>query len=404
MRISTNTLYESGTSRLSDLQARMMQTQQQIATGRRIQTPADDPVASARAYEINQAKAVNSQYATNRATIKDSLNLEENALQNVTSLLQDVKTMLVSAGNASYSDTERKFLATELRQRFDEMLSLANSSDGVGGYLFAGFRSDTQPFSKSSAGAIYNGDQGERMLQVSASRQLAFGDNGSAVFEQIRTGNGTFSISAASANAGGGVFSSGIVTNAAAVTGNEYSINFSVTGGVTTYTVTNVTTGAAVVPAPGNPYTSGEAIGFDGIQFEISGAPADGDNFSVKPSVNQSLFTTLQNLIGALEASGTGEAGQARLNNQLTIAHGNLDNALNSVLTVRANIGTRLKEIDSMDNSGSDMDLQYAETLSNLQDLDYAKAISSLVQQQTTLQAAQQSFVKMSGLSLFNFI
>lgn len=404
MRISTTTLFEANSSKLSDLQARLMQTQQQISSGRRIQTPADDPIASARAYEVNQARSVNEQYATNRRNVKDSLSLEEGALQSVTSLLQDVKTLLVSAGNGSYSNTELKFHATELKERFNELLSLANSNDGLGGYVFAGFRSDSQPFSKTAMGAVYNGDQGDRMLQVSASRQLPFGHNGSAVFEQIMNGNGTFSIDAAATNAGSGTFSPGVVKDVTALTGDEYSVNFSVTGGVTTYTVSNVTDGTDVVPAPGIPYVSGEAISFDGLQFEISGAPGDLDSFSVKPSENQSMFKTVKDLIGALEAGGSGGAGQARLNNALTVAHGNLDNALDNVLTVRAEIGTRLKEIESMDSSGEDTDLQYAETLSELQDLDYAKAISSLMQQKTTLDAAQQSFVKISNLSLFNFL
>ncbi len=402
MRISTSTIYEAGTSRLSELQARLMQTQQQISTGRRIQTPADDPIASARAYEVNQARAVNEQYATNRRNVKDSLALEEGTLQSVTTLLQDVKTLLVSAGNASYSDNERKFLATELKERFDELLALANTTDGLGGYLFAGFRSDSQPFAKTATGAAYSGDEGDRLLQVSASRQLAFSDNGKAVFEQVKTGNGAFAISATDSNAGSGVFSSGVVTGA--LTGDAYSVTFSVVAGVTRYSVTNDTTGIDVVAPPGNPYTSGEAISFGGMQFEISGAPAAGDSFVVEPSDDQSMFETVRNLINALETPAGGAAGQAALHNALTVGHLNLDNALNNVLSVRAEVGTRLKEIDSLDNSGADTDLQYAQTLSELQDLDYAKAISSLMQQQTTLSAAQQSFVKLSGLSLFNYL
>lgn len=402
MRISTNTLFESGTSKLSDLQSRMMQTQQQIATGRRMLTPADDPVASARAYDISQAREVNAQYATNRQNVKSSLGLEEGVLQNVTTLLQDVKTLLVSAGNGSYSDTDRAYLATELKERFEELLGLANSGDGVGGYLFAGFQSGTQPFAQSAAGAVYNGDQGERMLQVGASRQLAFGDSGSAVFEQINTGNGSFSVGAAAGNAGSGVFSPGLVTDASLLTGHDYTVTFAVAAGVTTYDVVDVTSGTTL--SAGNAYTSGSAISFDGMQFEIKGEPSSGDSFTLEPSTSQSVFTTMKDLIDLLNSPGGGAPGQTRLTNGLTIAHSNLDNALDNVLTIRADLGSRLKEIDSLNAAGEDIDLQYAETLSDLQDLDYSKAISSLVQQQTTLTAAQQSFVKLSGLSLFNFI
>ena len=220
MRISTKTMYETGTSRLSDLQSRLMQTQQQISTGRRILTPADDPVASARAYDVTQARSVNAQYATNRQNVKSSLGLEEGVLQGVTGLLQDVKTLLVSAGNASFSDTERQYLATELKGRYEELLGLANAEDGVGGYLFAGFQSATQPFAQTATGAVYNGDQGERLLQVSASRQMAFSDSGSAVFEQIRNGNGSFVVSAGAGNGGTGG-NGGTIGNVTGGGGNE---------------------------------------------------------------------------------------------------------------------------------------------------------------------------------------
>lgn len=403
MRISTNTFFESGTSRLSELQARLMQSQQQISTGRRILTPADDPIAAARAYDVTQARSVNEQFATNRKYVKDSLSLEEGALQGVTTLIQDAKTLLVSAGNATLSDTERKFLATELNERFNELLSLANTTDGQGGYIFAGFQNDAQPFTKSAAGASYNGDQGTRLLQASPSRQLAFGDNGNAVFEQGKNGNGRFAIGAASSNTGSGVFSPG-VAGAAYDPTKTYSVQFSVTAAGTTYDVIDTTTLPGTVVSPANTYASGQAISFNGIQFEVKGDPAHNDSFTVTPSVDQSVFTTLKKLIDTLNGSGSGAAGQAALHNQLTIGHQNLDSALNNILTVRAEVGTRLKEIDSLDSSGEDTGLQYAQTLSELQDLDYAKAISSLVQQQTTLQAAQQSFVKISGLSLFNFL
>ena len=403
MRISTNTFYESGTARLSDLQARLMKSQEQIATGRRILTPADDPIAAARAYDVTQARSVNEQFATNRQYVKSSLALEEGTLQSVTTLLQDAKTLLVSAGNATYSDTERKFLATELKERFNELLSLANTTDGQGGYLFAGFQSDRQAFTQTAAGALYNGDQGQRMLQVSPSRQLAFSDDGTTLFEQVKTGNGTFAVSAASGNAGSGIFSAGVVDGP--FVAGSYSVDFSVVAGVTTYTLNDNTSGVPVNLATGT-YTSGQVISFagKGIQLEIKGDPANGDSFVIEPSTDQSVFTTLKNFIDALNTPASGAVGQAQLNNDLVTTHSNLDNALNNILTIRAEVGTRLKEIDSLDNSGEDTDLQYAKTLSELQDLDYAKAISSLVQQQTTLSAAQQSFVKISGLSLFNYL
>ncbi len=402
MRISTKTIYESGINRISDLQSNMSKMHQQMATGRRILTPSDDPVASARAYDVSQSKAANTQYATNRENVKFALQGEEGVLQGATLLLQDVKVMIVAAGNATYSDAERRDMATELQSRFDEMVSLANSEDGMGGYLFAGYKTGTQPFSRSGGAVVYDGDQGERMLQVGLARTMAFADHGDAVFNQVRTGNGTFATSAALANTGSGVISGGSVTDTSQLTGHDYSIAFTVSGGVTTYDVVDNTTGLSL--SSGNPYVSGDAIDVDGMRFSVSGEPASGDTFSLAPSTAQSVFTTLQNLINTLQAPAAGAANGARLTNGLGVAHANIDNALDHILSVRASVGSRLKELDLLDSNGSLADLQYSEHLSELQDLDYAKAISSLMQQQTILDAAQQSFVKISNLSLFNYI
>ena len=199
------------------------------------------------------------------------------------------------------------------------------------------------------------------------------------------------------------------VTDPSALTGHKYSIDFKVTGtgttAVTTYTVTDATLGQTVPnPAVPVPYKAGDAITFDGQQVNIAGVPADQDSFTLAPSAKESLFTTVKNLIGVLRQPGSGDAGQARLTNGLNAAHNILDTAYDNVLSVRADVGSRMKELDYLGSAGDDLDIQYATTLSDLQDLDMVKAISTFSQQQVTLQAAQKSFTSISGLSLFNYI
>jgi flagellar hook-associated protein 3 FlgL len=402
MRISTNSLFDTAAARLGDMQSSMQTAQQQISTGRRILTPADDPVAAARALEVTQSQAINTQYGTNRGAARDSLSLEESTLQSVTSLLQDVKTAVISAGNGTLDDTQRKYIATDLSTRFDELLSLANTKDGVGNYMFAGFQTGSQPYLATSTGASYSGDQGQRMLQVGPARQMALNDPGDSVFDAIQTGNGTFQTAAGGSNTGTGVISAGSVANASALTTDNYTLTFTVAGGVTTYNVVDTTTSTTL--SSGNSYTSGQAITFAGMQFDISGAPANGDTFTVTPSSKQSIFTTLKNLISVLNTPGTGGTANANLTAGLNTANANVDHALDNILQVRASIGSRLKELDSLDSSGDDRNLQYSQTLSSLQDLDYTKAITDLTKQQQILTASQQSFVKITGLSLFNFL
>jgi flagellar hook-associated protein 3 FlgL len=408
MRISTLSIYGNATSQLNSLQSALARTQMQLSTDRRILTPADDPVASARALEVSQAREMNSQYATNRASARSSLSTVENALQNAGDLLQDIQELAVSAGNGSMLPQDRLAIATELEGRLEDLLGVANSTDGAGGYLFSGYMATTQPFTRTPAGADYQGDQGQRQLQVASARKMPLSASGSAVFVNNPTGNGTFQTQAASANSGAAIISSGsVVDRSHPNLGHDYTLSFAIsatTPPVTTYTVHDNTAGADVASQTGIVYEPGKAITFEGVSFDIKGVPADGDAFTVKPSEKQSVFETVTDLIAALKAPADGATGKAVLTNKLNTAIDNLKSAHDNVLTVQASVGAHMKELDYLDSAGDDLDIQYAATLGDLQDLDTVKAISDFSQQQLTLQAAQMSFKTMSGLSLFNYL
>lgn len=409
MRISTKTIYDTATNQLGTLQSAISRTQMQLSTNRRMLTAADDPVASARALEVTQSQSMNDQFKTNRQNARSSLSLVDETLKNTTGVLQDIQTLVVSAGNGTMTTADRAAIATEIEGRFHDLLGLANMGDGAGGYLFSGYRTDTEPFTQTAGGAQYQGDQGQRQLQVDSARKMSISESGSAIFENNRTGNGSFQTQAGVANSGSGVIAPGTVSDRTKLTGHDYAIVFAVGGtpSTTTYTITDATTGSAVPPPPASaaqPYQSGQQIVFDGMSFDIKGDPANGDTFSVKPSQKQSVFATVTNLIAALRAPADTASGRAALTNNLNTASDNLKSSLDNVLTVQASVGAREKELDYLDSSGEDLNIQYASTLSNLQDLDTVKAISMFTQQQQSLQAAQQSFKAMSGLSLFNYI
>ena len=396
MRISTSAIYNANISMLNQQQAKLLQTQQQLASGRRMLTPADDPIAAARALEVTQSDAINTQYATNRNAARYATSLSESILQSVTNLLQDVRTTAVQAGGGALTPSDKQTLASALSGRLEELKSLANSSDGQGNFLFSGYQGRTQAFSNSASGVQYMADDGQRMVQVSSSRQLAASDSGSDIFMRIKNGNGTFVTQPASGNNGSGIASQGIVTNPALLTGNNYQVNFT---SATTYNVINTTTSVAV--STGNAYTSGQAISFGGMQFDISGAPASGDSFTLTPSTNESIFKTISDLITTLN---TTSATPATFSNNLSKALNMLDRGLDNVLTVRASLGSRLIELDALQTTGEDIGLNYKTTLSQLQDVDYNKGISELNQQQLSLTAAQKSFRQISDLSLFNYL
>ena len=418
LRISSQTIFDVGVKQIGSINSSILHTQQQLASGNRLLTAADDPIASARALEVTQSANINTQLATNRKTANSSLSQEDVALASSMTIIQNVMTLATNAGDGSLSQADRGSLATELQGQLNDLLGQANTADGAGGYLFSGYKSDTVPFSLTSTGAAYAGDQGQRSLQIGSTRTIPISDSGSSVFENNATGNGTFLTGADPGNytrGGTGVIAPGSVADPTALTGDAYEIDFQVVPATgpgasptTTYTVQDTTLGQPVpatpVPAVGIPYTSGQTIAFDGMTMAVTGAPADGDKFTVQPSQKQSIFTTMTNLINALQAPGDGPAGQTSLTNALNQANQNLSNAHDNILSVRASVGSRLNELDALDSAGGDLDTQYQSQLVSLTGLDEVAAISQFTQQQTTLDAAQKSFKTVSGLSLFNYI
>ena len=160
-------------------------------------------------------------------------------------------------------------------------------------------------------------------------------------------------------------------------------------------------------------YTPGQAIPLQkttapaadfGTRVVINGTPAVGDRFSVAPSADQSIFKTLQNLIGALETPVNAAFTATELNNRVNAEITNMDRVIDNLGRVMADVGNRQKELQTLTTGGKDLDLQYATTLSDLQDLDYTKAISEFTQQQVQLEAAQKTFAQVSRMSLFDIL
>ncbi len=431
MRISTGMIYELGVSSMQKRQQDQVQLQQQLSTGMRINTPADDPIAASSVLNIKQSQTINQQYKVNAEAAKAPLSLEEGALSDATTILQNVRALAVNAGNGSLTNADRANIATELEGNYQELLGIANRGDGNGQFLFSGYKGTTQPFSETSPGVVaYNGDAGQRLAQIGPARMIPVNDSGADVFRNIRTGNGSFNSTVSATNSGSGVLSAATLTDPtqwnSAANAKDFSIKFNVSGGVTTYdivdNVNNISMLTGLAPGVGpylRTYTAGTAIPlstqsppdtnatpFDfGASVAISGAPASGDSFSVKASTNQDMFTTLNDLITSLRSGSTATpAAAAQLQNKLTSSLNELDNSLNNVLNVRASVGARLNEIDSAQVTADTLDSQYAQTVSGLQDLDYTKAVSDLGQQQVYLQAAQQSFLKITRLNLFEML
>lgn len=402
MRVSTSQLYQTATTSMLERQAALNRTQQQLATGSRLLSPADDPLATAQAQGYRQARDLTAQYVANVAAARARLAQGEGALGEAGGVLQDIRERLVQAGDGSLSDADRRALATDLQSRYDELLSIANRQDGQGRYLFAGFREDAAPFVLSGGTVSYVGDHGTRALEVSPSRTLDVGASGAAIFGNLANGNGTFVTAPDAANAGNASVSVGQVVDRLALTGHDYSIDFTIVGATTTYAVTDLTLG--VVVTTGNPFRSGAGMVVDGQQVAVTGSPANGDRFRLAPATAQDMFTPIANAIAALQAPQATPAVQGAYTSARERAIAEIDQGLERVLAARSRFGAGLRELDALEDAHAGAAVQDDAEISRLTALDYAQAVSDFSREQLALEAAQKAFQGATQLSLFKLL
>lgn len=395
MRVTTGMIYDTGLASIQKQNSQLLDSQKQVATGRRILSPSDDPVAAARALEVSHSKSVNALYTANQGYANDALRMAESQLGAANDVVTYVRTRAVESGNGTYSAADRAVIASDIAQQFTALLGVANSQDSTGEYVFGGYKSNAQPFTGGLAtGVSYQGDQGERSLQISASRELAITSSGDEIFNTIRAPSGSaFALS--TANNTGSALVSGL--SLSGYNGHTYAVNV---GAGPSYQLFD-TTADPTLASPITPTVSvsggNTTLSAAGITLTLSGTPASGDSFSV--STVASTFDVIGNFISGLNSGNT---AVTRFAASQTIA--GMDASQDSISKVRSGVGSRMVEVETQQNINSDLDLQYNETLSRLQDADYAEAVSNLTQQKTYLEAAQQSFLKVTNLSLFNYI
>jgi len=408
MRISTSMMFDTGTQNMLQLQTGLYKLQNQMSTGKRILTPADDPVAAAQALEVSQRQSINAQFIDNQGNAASTLTSLESSLRTASDLISNVMSRAAEADNPNISDISRQAIAFEINENFGQLLGLANSSDALGQHAFSGFRGDTEPFavtgSPGNRTTTYLGDDGRRQMQIDSGRLMDVSESGGDVFMRIPKGNGQFSASAGVANSGTGVLGASSVVSGYG--DSTYKLTFTAPG---VYTLDVTTNGVAAAPITGLSYTAGSDIllGPVGQQIKInlSGTPAAGDTFTAAPASNQDIFTTLDSMIKALNANvSSSDATKAAFKNQMTEIRQNLSQAFDHLLTAQTSVGARRLELESLSSASADRDLQYQTDLGKLQDLDYTKAISDMANQKMVLEAAQLTFKQVSQMSLFNYL
>ncbi|WLW59339.1 flagellar hook-associated protein FlgL [Achromobacter aegrifaciens] len=412
MRLSTSMMYSNGLKGVLSQESDMNRLVEQVGSGRKNLTPADDPLAAALAISVAQTQSMNSTYGMNRQTANTNLGQEGNTLTAVTNALQEARTRIIQAGGV-LSDSDRQTLSTALKSTRDALLGLANTTDGNGQYLFSGNDGSVIPYSKDATGKIvYSNSVGERTIQVDQSRQLSTSDLGKDIFGRANPGSQAFVASAANSNTGTAEFGSASVTPGSANAGKKFSVQFETdaTTGKMGYrvTTTNPDGSSTTAPAAGSPaaYADGATIDLgSGVSVSIKGAPNAGDVINVDSvqAIDMDVFATLDNVIAALDAPSAGDpVATAKLNNALATANKKLANTYDNVLTVQASVGARMNELDALNATGTQKGLSYSKSLSDLEELDYYQGASQLALRQVALQAASAAFMTIQGSSLFS--
>jgi flagellar hook-associated protein 3 FlgL len=307
-------MYEQNMRGITDSQSRWLGFGEQMSTGKRVNRPSDDPIAASQAVVLSQAQSQNSQFALARTFATQKVSLEENILGQVTTAIQSAQEKIVYAGNGSLSDTDRASVATDLKGIRDQLMNLANSTDGNGRYVFAGYKTDKAPFDDTNGD--YNGGAVAISQQVDSARNMQISNTGTEVFD-------TFTSNA---------------------------------------------------------------------KAEPDGSDPDTTN----------LFKILDNAIAALNTPTDGDQTKMdALTASVDKANRGLSNSLDNVLTVRADLGTKLTELDKLDALGDDRALGQTQQMSDLINVNWNSAISSYTMQQAALQASYKAFSDMQDMSLF---
>ena len=406
MRVSTFQFYQTSSANIGRKAAELSSQSPYISDGKRVLTAKDDPVANGTISGLNEELVRISQYNSNIDSAKASNSRSETAFASVETLLMRVQTLALQANSGANSQNDMNAIAMELRGAYEELVSQANSRDESGNYIFAGYQVDKQPFLSSADGSVsYQGDYGERRLQVSGGVYVATSQAGDAVFLNAPNAIGDFGASYASNDGGVRVSRAAIVQPGSYDSAGfppDYGFAFTDADadGVMELTVTDGN-GAAVYTTTN--YSPGQTVAFNGIEVVVDGNPLPGDSFSLGAKQDSSIFENIQRLINWVETSQvSGTTAQNQVDYDDILAQLNSD--LIHITTRRAEVGSRHNTLMRQEELNADLTLTLTESKGKLEDLDYAKAFADFEQAKLALQASQQTFIQLQGLTLFNYL
>ncbi len=406
MRISTQQVYLNNIDNLSKANSDLFKTQQQIATGKRVLQPSDDPLASAQIQKFKKEVARTEQFGKNIDVSERRLTLEENAIQQVNNLAIRLRELSIQGNSGILTSADRKGIASEVEQIINELEGLMNTKDVQGEYLFSGHKGFTQAYSfdETVGRYVFNGDDGQRFIQIGPDTKIASTDSGAEVFEKISKIPGY--VVPSLQQSGTQISDLDLVDpdllGSFVETRGDLQISFDTGAG--TYTVTDSQVPPVTV-ATGNIADGSIDLTADAGVVLTIGTVASDTTVTLSAFSQHNILNTALDLKIALEtADTTTDAGRDAFAQSIA-------NVLNNLTAIEdrngqsvASIGGRLNALEQQMDVNEEYKIFTQEALSSFEDLDYNEAISRFELQKTVLEASYASFAKVQGLNLFSFL
>ncbi|MGI2001605.1 flagellar hook-associated protein FlgL [Shewanella frigidimarina] len=406
MRISTGQMFQQNTNSILEKQSATNSIIAQISSGKKVNTAGDDPVAAIGIDNLKQKNALVDQFIKNIDYATSHIQQAESQLGQADTLVGSMKESVLRGINGSMTSAERQVIADDMRQSLEQLMSIANTKDESGNYIFAGNKTNSAPFAFNNNGdVVYSGDSGIRKSNIAAGVQVNTNVLGDATFMNAPNAMGDYGVNYSSLQQGDFVVSSAKVTDTASYVDNNYTYTFAFTddgaGGLNVEVTDNATPTANIV-YPAASFDASAPIEFNGMKINITGEPEIGDTFSIEEVAQVSIFDTFSKVIALFESGDDAQtpAGQAELAQLLN----NIDSGVNQMSQQRSLTGNSLKVLQQYSDNHTDEKLINTSALSKLEDLDFASAVTEFEKQQLALSAASSLFSKVSSTSLFDYI
>lgn len=404
MRISSAQLHDASVRAMTSQQASLSKVAEQVAAQRRVLSPADDPVASSREVGLDVSLRASQQMQKNQADLEGQLQQTQNYLDQATDVLSAFKSSIVKAGSGVLSESDRATVVADMKALREQMLALANTQDESGNFVFAGYKQDSQPFTRTAAGVVYGGDSGVRQSQVGPNRFIDANFSGAYLFGSAITGKSGVVATAGESNTGGLLLTASTVFDRTAW-GNDkalgpFSVSFGADGA---YSVTD---------ADGQPYADGTlaagaaSLDIAGVRLSFSGAPKAGDTLSVSAAGSQSIFDTMDQALAALSMPESSQES-ARRGNALFALSANIDGGMDRILEAITSLGSRMVEVNAAQDADSARSVALSSELVRVVGADeatQAELASNFIQGKLSVERAQLTYTTIAKLSIFNYL